>query len=96
LLSLNIGHSLKQYVNILPGQGIRKKDKTPDEDVNNFETLIELEWNYCVLHHSLKALSSNKFHLLPMAEVMFNKRRGGNASKLLVVSYQTKIPVQVA
>ena len=86
MLSLNIGHSLKKYINVLWSQGLKKKDKTPDEDVNNFKPLIESEWNYCVLHHSLNALSSNKFYTLPLAEVMFHKRKGGNASKLLVVS----------
>ncbi|XP_067032827.1 uncharacterized protein [Acropora muricata] len=130
-LSLKIGHSLKKCVNILGGHALRKKDKELQEDVGNFEKLIESEWNHRVSHHSLGALGSKKFNnveLLPLAEdleklrtsvlsiisstaqvlqegqpqlevwnqlaqatlarlVMFNKRRGGEASRMLVESY---------
>lgn len=130
-LSLKIGHSLKKCVNILQGHALRRKDKELQEDVGNFEKLIESEWNHRVSHHSLGALGSKKFNnveLLPLAEdleklrtsvlsiisstaqvlqegqpqlevwnqlaqatlarlVMFNKRRGGEASRMLVESY---------
>ncbi|XP_068746319.1 uncharacterized protein [Montipora capricornis] len=130
-LSLKIGHSLKKCVNILRGHALRRKDKELQEDVDNFEKLIESEWNHRVSHHSLGALGSKKFNnveLLPLAEdleklrtsvlsiisstaqvlqegqpqlevwnqlaqatlarlVMFNKRRGGEASRMLVESY---------
>ena len=129
-LSLKIGHSLKKCINILRGHALRRKDTILEEDVNNFEKLIESEWSFRVSHHSLGALSSKKFNkveLLPLAEdleklrksvlskmsfsaevlekdphleawsdlahatlarlVMFNKRRGGEASKLLIDSY---------
>lgn len=130
-LSLKIGHSLKKCVNILRGNALRRKDKEVQEDVDNFEKLLESEWSHRVSHHSLGALGTRKFNkveLLPLAEdleklrksvlskmsssaqvlqeqqpqlevwsqlaqatlarlVMFNKRRGGEASKMLVESY---------
>ena len=129
-LSLKIGHSLKKCINILRGHALRRKDKVLEEDVDNFEKLIDAEWTYRVSHHSLSAISTKKFNkvdLLPLAEdleklrksvlskmssnaeileqhpqlevwselaqatlarlVMFNKRRGGEASKMLVKSY---------
>lgn len=120
-LSLKIGR----------GHALRRKDKKLQEDVDNFEKLIESEWNHPVSHHSLCTLGSKKFNnveLLPLAEdleklrksvlsiisstaqvlqegrpqlevwnqlaqatlarlVMFNKRRGGEASRMLVESY---------
>lgn len=57
-LSLKIGHSLKRYVNILRDHALRRKDKELQEDVDNFEKLIETEWNHRVSHHSIGALGS--------------------------------------
>lgn len=132
-LSLKVGHSLKKCVSILRGQAFRRKDKDLQEDVDNFEKLLDSEWSHRVSHHSLSTLSASKFNkveILPLADdleklrrsilskissstqilaeqpqleawsqlaqatlarlVMFNKRRGGEASKMLLESYHQR------
>ena len=119
-LSLKLGHSLKKCVHILRGHALRRKHKDLQENVDNFEKLLESEWSHRVSHHSLNSLSTDldklrKFVLLKMSSsvqlleeqpqlqawsdlaqatlarlVMFNKRRGGEASKMLLDSYQNR------
>ena len=115
------------------GQAFCRKDKDLQEDVDNFEKLLDSEWSHRVSHHSLSTLSASKFNkveLLPLADdleklrrsilskissstqilaeqpqleawsqlaqatlarlVMFNKRRGGEASKMLLESYHQR------
>ena len=77
-LSLKIGHSLKKCISILRGHALRRKDKGLEEDVDNFEKLIDAEWSYRVSHHSLSALSTKKFNkvnLLPLAEDLEKLRK---------------------
>ena len=74
-LCLKIGHSLKKCINILRGHALRRKDKDSEEDVDNFEKLIDAEWSYRVSHHSLSALSFNKVDLLPLAEDLEKLRK---------------------
>lgn len=77
-LSLKIGHSIKKCVNILQGHALRRKDKELQEDVDNFEKLIESEWNHRVSHHSLCTLGSKKFNnveLLSLAEDLEKLRK---------------------
>ena len=90
-LSSKIGHSLKKCVNILRDHVLRRKDKELQEDVYNFEKLIESEWNHHVSHHSLGALGSKKFNnveLLPLAEDLKKLR----SSALSIISSTVQIP----
>ena len=77
-LCLKIVHSLKKCINILRGHALRRKDKDLEEDVDNFEKLIDAEWSYRVSHHCLSALSTKKVNtvdLLPLAEDLEKLRK---------------------
>ena len=76
-LSWKIGHSLNKCINILQGHALWRNDKDL-EDVDDFEKLVDAEWSYRVLHHSLSALSTKKFNkvdLFPLVENLFKSAK---------------------
>ena len=70
-LALKLGHSLKKCVNVVRGQALREKSKDIQEDVDNFENLLESEWSYRISHQLLNTLGARKYNkvdVLPLAE----------------------------
>lgn len=62
LLLLKIGYFLKKCVNIFWGYVLCVKDKVLEEDVDNFEKFIVLEWSYCVFYYFFNVFNMKKFN----------------------------------
>ena len=68
-LALHIGYALKKCLGIVRGKALREKNRGLLEDVENFEKLMEAEWNYRISRHSLTTLNDRKHNqpdLLPV------------------------------
>ena len=58
-------------MNVVRGQALREKSKDIQEDVDNFENLLESEWSYRISHQLLNTLGARKYNkvdVLPLAE----------------------------
>ena len=75
LLALTIVYALKKCVGIVRAKALREKDKALAEDIENFEKLMEVEWNYHISHHSMAALNDRRHckpDLLPVTNDLQN------------------------
>ncbi|CAB3987135.1 uncharacterized protein LOC110043873 [Paramuricea clavata] len=75
---LKLGHHLKKCAATVRAKGIRTRDRNIQEDANNFETLMEQEWQYKISHHSINTLSARKFNkvnILPLTEDLERLRK---------------------
>lgn len=61
-LVLYIGYLLKKCVVVVRGKVFREKDKGVLEDVEYFEKLMEVEWNYCVSYYFVIILNDRKYN----------------------------------
>jgi hypothetical protein len=70
-LALKVGHYLKRCCNLLKGEALQAQDSLKASQVDQFKTLLELNWESDVSANALRTLSEakmNNIYLLPLTK----------------------------